>query len=126
MNTVRLSNISLKDFKQFLFDSGCSRIANGTKGRGEHEKLFLNILSETALGTWGFHGKPSRSGFLERSSSLADYHSLRGSKKFTPWARKFIPVGPYFFSRGHSKWSFWSFGHLSKSKTDAVKTATIS
>ena len=38
MNTVRLSNISLKDFRQFLFDRGCSRIANGTKGRGGHEK----------------------------------------------------------------------------------------
>ena len=38
MNTVRLSNISLKDFRQFLFDTGCSRTASGTKGRGGHEK----------------------------------------------------------------------------------------
>lgn len=38
MNTVRLSNIPLKDFRQFLFDTGCSRTASGTKGRGGHEK----------------------------------------------------------------------------------------
>ena len=37
MNTVRLSNISLKDFREFLFEKGCSRIDNGTKGRGGHE-----------------------------------------------------------------------------------------
>lgn len=37
MNTVRLSNISLKDFREFLFEKGCSRIDNGTRGRGGHE-----------------------------------------------------------------------------------------
>jgi hypothetical protein len=38
MNTVRLSNIALRDFRQFLFDQGCSRTSSGTKGRGGHEK----------------------------------------------------------------------------------------
>lgn len=38
MNTVRLSNIPLKTLREFLFDSGCSRIDIGTKGRGGHEK----------------------------------------------------------------------------------------
>ena len=38
MNTVKLSNIPLKDCRQFLFDTGCSRTTNGTKGRGGHEK----------------------------------------------------------------------------------------
>ena len=37
MNTVRLSNISLNDFREFLFDIGCSRVNNSTKGRGGHE-----------------------------------------------------------------------------------------
>jgi hypothetical protein len=37
MNTVRLSNISLADFRRFLFEQGCSRVDNG-KGRGGHEK----------------------------------------------------------------------------------------
>jgi len=45
MNTVRLSNISLKDFRQFLFDKGCSRTANGTKGRGGHEKWEKNGMT---------------------------------------------------------------------------------
>lgn len=38
MNTVRLSNIALKTFREFLFDSGCSRTDSGAKGRGGHEK----------------------------------------------------------------------------------------
>lgn len=38
MNTVRLSNIPLKTFREFLFDKGCSRTESGTKGRGGHEK----------------------------------------------------------------------------------------
>jgi len=38
MNTVSLSNVSLSDFRRFLFDMGCSRVENGTKGRGGHEK----------------------------------------------------------------------------------------
>lgn len=37
MNTIRLSNISLKEFREFLFEMGCSRIENGTTGRGGHE-----------------------------------------------------------------------------------------
>jgi hypothetical protein len=37
MNTIRLSNISLKDFREFLFENGCSKINNNTKGRGGHE-----------------------------------------------------------------------------------------
>lgn len=37
MNTVRMSNIPLKDFREFLFEKGCSRLENGTKGRGGHE-----------------------------------------------------------------------------------------
>ncbi len=38
MNTVRLSNIPLKTFREFLFDNGCFRTETGTKGRGGHEK----------------------------------------------------------------------------------------
>lgn len=38
MNTVRMSNIPLADFRRFLFENGCSRISTGTKGRGGHEK----------------------------------------------------------------------------------------
>jgi hypothetical protein len=38
MNTVRLSNIPLADFRRFLFEKGCSRVESGTKGRGGHEK----------------------------------------------------------------------------------------
>ena len=38
MNTVSLSNVPLADFRRFLFDMGCSLVANGTKGRGGHEK----------------------------------------------------------------------------------------
>lgn len=42
MNTVRLSNIALGDFRQFLFDQGCSRtqavlkvVADMRSGRGK-------------------------------------------------------------------------------------------
>ncbi len=38
MNTVKLSNIPLATFREFLFEKGCSRTESGTKGRGGHEK----------------------------------------------------------------------------------------
>lgn len=40
MNTFKLSNVSLADFRRFLFEIGCSRTATykRTKGRGGHEK----------------------------------------------------------------------------------------
>lgn len=40
MNTYKLSNISLTDFRRFLFTAGCTRTATvtRTKGRGGHEK----------------------------------------------------------------------------------------
>lgn len=37
MNTIRLSNISLKDFRRFLVDNGCVLVST-SKGRGGHEK----------------------------------------------------------------------------------------
>lgn len=40
MNTYKLSNIALDDFRRFLFEEGCSRTEtySRTKGRGGHEK----------------------------------------------------------------------------------------
>ena len=38
MTRQKLSNISLADFRRFLFDMGCTRVEQGTKGRGGHEK----------------------------------------------------------------------------------------
>lgn len=38
MNRLKLSNIPLDDFRRFLFDMGCTRVEQGTKGRGGHEK----------------------------------------------------------------------------------------
>lgn len=38
MNRQKLSNIPLADFRRFLFDMGCTRVEQGTKGRGGHEK----------------------------------------------------------------------------------------
>ena len=38
MNRQKLSNIPLSDFRRFLFDMGCTREEQGTKGRGGHEK----------------------------------------------------------------------------------------
>ena len=38
MNTIKLSNITLDDFRKFLFDNGCTREKQATKGRGGHEK----------------------------------------------------------------------------------------
>ena len=40
MNRQKLSNISLADFRRYLFEQGCTRVEQGTKGRGGHEKLF--------------------------------------------------------------------------------------
>ena len=40
MNRQKLSNISLADFRRYLFEEGCTRVEQGTKGRGGHEKLF--------------------------------------------------------------------------------------
>lgn len=44
MNTVKLSNVPLSDFRRFLFDYGCTRSESGTKGRGGHEKWTRNDL----------------------------------------------------------------------------------
>ena len=49
MNTVRLSNIPLKTFREFLFDKGCSRTESGTKGRGGHEKWEKEGVGEGYL-----------------------------------------------------------------------------
>ena len=38
MTRQKLSNISLADFRRYLFDMGCKRAEQGTKGRGGHEK----------------------------------------------------------------------------------------
>ena len=38
MNRQKLSNIPLADFRSFLFDMGCTRNQQATKGRGGHEK----------------------------------------------------------------------------------------
>lgn len=35
MNTVKLSNISIAEFKEFLVDQGCTQVDNGNDG---HEK----------------------------------------------------------------------------------------
>ena len=45
MNRQKLSNIPLADFRRFLFDMGCTREQQGTKGRGGHEKWTRNDLS---------------------------------------------------------------------------------
>ncbi|MBQ9641408.1 MAG: type II toxin-antitoxin system HicA family toxin [Bacteroidaceae bacterium] len=44
MNRQKLPNIPLSDFRRFLFDMGCSRVAQGTKGRGGHEKWVRDDL----------------------------------------------------------------------------------
>ena len=38
MTRQKLSNIPLEDFRRYLFDAGCTRVEQGTKGRGGHEK----------------------------------------------------------------------------------------
>ena len=38
MTRQKLSNIPLADFRRFLFEMGCTRAEQGTKGRGGHEK----------------------------------------------------------------------------------------
>lgn len=38
MNRQKLSNVPLADFRRYLFDQGCVRAEQGTKGRGGHEK----------------------------------------------------------------------------------------
>ena len=44
MNTVRLSNISLSDFRRFPFEKDCKLAEDGTKGRGGHEKWVKDGL----------------------------------------------------------------------------------
>lgn len=44
MNTVKLSNIPLNTFRDFLSDMGCTKITEGTKGRGGHEKWSRDDL----------------------------------------------------------------------------------
>ena len=39
MNTVRLSNISIADFKAFLESKGCVRVDNGNEGHEKWEKI---------------------------------------------------------------------------------------
>ena len=38
MTRQKLSNIPLSDFRRFLFEMGCTRSEQGTKGRGGHER----------------------------------------------------------------------------------------
>lgn len=38
MNTVRLSNISIAEFKAFLESKGCIRVDNGNEGHEKWEK----------------------------------------------------------------------------------------
>ena len=38
MNRQKLSNIPLAAFRRFLFEQGCTRVEQGSKGRGGHEK----------------------------------------------------------------------------------------
>lgn len=38
MNTVRLSNISIADFKEYLENLGCVRVDNGNDGHEKWEK----------------------------------------------------------------------------------------
>lgn len=40
MNTIKLSNVTLYEFRQFLFDQGCSQ----QEGKGGHEKWVRNDL----------------------------------------------------------------------------------
>ena len=44
MNRIKLSNVSLDDFRRFLFDMGCTRVEQGTRGRGGHEKWVKDGL----------------------------------------------------------------------------------
>jgi hypothetical protein len=44
MNRQKLSNIPLSDFRDFLFECGCSRVEQGSKGRGGHEKWIKEGL----------------------------------------------------------------------------------
>ena len=44
MNRQKLSNIPLVAFRRYLFDEGCDREEQGTKGRGGHEKWILSIV----------------------------------------------------------------------------------
>ena len=44
MNRVKLSNIPLRKYREFLFDQGCNRVDNGQKGRGGHEKWVRKDL----------------------------------------------------------------------------------
>lgn len=38
MNRQKLSNVPLTDFRNYLSSQGCQQVAQGTKGRGGHEK----------------------------------------------------------------------------------------
>lgn len=44
MNRQKLSNVSLADFRRYLFELGCNRVEQGTKGRGGHEKWIKEGL----------------------------------------------------------------------------------
>lgn len=44
MNRIKLSDVSLDDFRRFLFDMGCTRVEQGTRGRGGHEKWVKDGL----------------------------------------------------------------------------------
>lgn len=51
MNCQKLSNIPLSDFRDFLFECGCSRVEQGSKGRGEQlfglRSSFQNQMKES-------------------------------------------------------------------------------
>lgn len=51
MNTYKLSNISLAEFRKFLSDVGCCRTATymRTKGRGGHEKWSRSDLTRPII-----------------------------------------------------------------------------
>lgn len=48
MNTVRMSNIPLAEFRKFLFYVGCTRVDKG-QGRGGHEKWYRPGLKRPVI-----------------------------------------------------------------------------
>jgi hypothetical protein len=45
MNRIKLSNIPLSVFRDFLAFAGCHKVEDATKGRGGHEKWIKEGLS---------------------------------------------------------------------------------
>ena len=72
MNTLKLSNISLSDFRTFLFEVGCTRVST----EGGHEKWTKQGLTRPVTLQTHIDSVPRLTAVIHASPYTLDYTAL--------------------------------------------------